>query len=188
MMCQDLKWLSEMDYQVEEETDEYDKNQSIDFIAVDNSGDCIGTCRVILSGIVPLPIIKYFKISSREKLEKDYGSLQYCVEASRFIVPKNNFFNRHEITLALSREMINLGFHIGVTHVFLSLDYRFFRLLKILGFPINEIGETKLYMGSKTTPGVLALNNLLPELKVNKPSLYDYLAAEGDMVREKTLV
>ena len=53
---------------------------------------------------------------------------------------------------------------------------------------LAEIGESKLYMGSKTTPGVLALNNLLPALKMNKPSLYDYLTADGDMVREKALV
>jgi hypothetical protein len=40
---------------------------------------------------------------------------------------------------------------------------------------------------TKTTPGVLALRNLLPHLKINKPSLYDYLAADGGMVREKAL-
>ena len=187
MMCQNLKWLSEEAYPAEEERDEYDRNQSIDFIAIDSMGDCIGTCRLISPGIIPLPINKYFNIFPRGKLEQDYGRIQNCVEVSRFIVPKNNCYKRHEITLALSKEMIKLGFNKGITHVFLSLDYRFFRLLKMLGFPIYKIGKTKLYMGSKTTPGVLALQNLLPHLKTNKPSLYDYLAVEGDMVREKAL-
>ena len=129
MMCQDLKWLPDEGYVNKEEQDEYDKNQSLIFLALDEYGNCIGTSRLILQGDIALPVELNFDLYPRE-----------------------------------------------------------FRLLKMIGYTLAEIGESKLYMGSKTTPGVLALNNLLPELKINKPSLYDYLTADGDMVREKALV
>ena len=188
MMCEELKWLPDEGYVNQEEQDEYDKNQSLIFLALDESGNCLGTSRLILQGEIELPIEANFSLYPREFIEAIHGKITYCVEVSRFIVPQNLCYKKHEITLMLCREMMKTSLNMGVSHSFMSIDVRFFRLLKMIGYRLAEIGETKLYMGSKTTPGVLALNNLLPELKVNKPSLYDYLAAEGDMVKEETLV
>ncbi|UCH82223.1 MAG: hypothetical protein JSW20_06200 [Nitrospiraceae bacterium] len=129
-----------------------------------------------------------FKTVPAKVLEAVHGTLEYCVEVSRFIVPENPFYKNHEITLRLCREMIKMSIKIGVTHAFLSIDHKFYRMLKILGFPITEIGKSKLYMGSVTTPGVLTLQDLLPQLKIKKPSLYDFMAAEGDMAMETSHV
>ena len=187
MMCQDLKWLPDEGYVNKEEQDEYDKNQSLIFLALDEYGNCIGTSRLILQGDIALPVELNFDLYPREFIEAIHGKITYSVEVSRFIVPQNLSYKKHEITLMLCREMMKTSISMGVSHSFMSIDVRFFRLLKMIGYTLAEIGESKLYMGSKTTPGVLALNNLLPKLKINKPSLYDYLTADGDMVREKAL-
>ncbi len=184
MMCQDLKWLPDEGYVNQEEQDEYDKNQSLIFLALDESGNCLGTSRLILPGEIALPIEANFDLYPREFIEAIHGKLTYCMEVSRFVVPQNLHYKNHEITLMLCREMIRTCITMGVSHTFMSIDVRFYRLLKMIGLRLAEIGETKLYMGSKTTPGILAFQSLLPNLKVNKPSLYDFLAAEGDMVKE----
>jgi N-acyl-L-homoserine lactone synthetase len=188
MMCQELEWIPSAGLTDQEEHDVYDEEQSIIFLAEDKSGNCLGTSRLILPGKIKLPIEINFNLYPGEFIEKIHGELTYCVEVSRFVVPHNEAYKPHEITLMLCTEMIRTCMNMGVSHMLMSIDVRFFRLLKMLGYTLAEIGETKLYMGSKTTPGVLTLKNLLPELKVKKPSLYDYLAADGGMVREKTLV
>ena len=188
MMCQDLNWLPSDGYLNQEEQDKYDRKQSLIFLALDESGNCLGTSRLILPGDIELPIEINFDIYPREFIEAIHGDLSYCVEVSSFIVPQNLNYKNHEITLMLCRKMIKTCLNMGISHMFMSIDARFFRLLKMIGYKLTEIGETKLYMGSKTTPGVLALRNLLPELKISKPYLYNYLAADGGMVREKALV
>ena len=178
MMCENLEWLPVNSYPAKEEQDEYDPGQSIIFLAKDMLDNCIGTARLILQGMLPFPIENHFDIYPKEYIEQIYGKLEHCVEVSRFIVPENLFLKNHEITLMLCKSMINMSFRMGVTHAFLSVDYRFFRLLKILGFQLDEIGEPAFYLGSRTVPAILPLENMLPVLKIKKPSLYEYLTAD----------
>src|SRR3972149_3291418 len=132
-------------------------------LAGDESGSPIGTSRLILPGGIPLPIEKHFELYPKEQLETHHGDMEYCVEVSRFVVPQNPFFNRHEITLMLCKKMIKTALAMGVTHMLVSADHRFFRLLRMLGFHLEEIGEPKFYLGSKTVPGILTLRDL-PEV------------------------
>ncbi len=179
MMCENLEWLPAYRYPTKEEQDEYDPGQSIAFLAKDMLDNCIGTSRLILQGRLPFPIEDHFDIYPKKYIEKMYGKLEHCVEVSRFIVPENLLLNNHEITLMLCKSMIKKSFSMGVTHAFLSVDYRFYRLLKILGFQLDEIGEAAFYMGSRTVPAILPLENMLPVLKNKKPSLYEYLTEDN---------
>jgi N-acyl-L-homoserine lactone synthetase len=188
VMCRDLGWLPAQDYPLGEEQDEYDAKQSIAFLALDFIGNCAGTSRLILPGKIALPIENHFEILRKDLLEASYGKMDYCVEVSRFAVPDHPFLKNHEITLKLCRAMIMTSIKMGVTHMLMSIDYRFFRLLKMLGFCLTEIGKPKFYMGSKTIPGVLPLTNLLPVLRNKKPSLYRYLTVDEEVVEETVAV
>ena len=156
-MCRELGWLNAEDYSAGEEKDEYDNGQSMIFLALDDSGKAIGTTRLILRGELPFPVKKYFSLYEEELIEALHGKMENCVEASRFVVPRNSLYRRHEITQLLYTTMIKKCALMGATHMFMSADHRFFRLLKILGLQLHEIGEPKFYMGSKTTPGILSI-------------------------------
>lgn len=159
MYCSSLGWLPAEQYRAAEERDEYDLNQSMIFIAMNDDGIPLGTSRLILPGEVPFPIEKYFKLYPKEAIEAAYGKLKFCVEVSRFVVPKSPFYKEHEITMALCNAMIEKSTDMNVTHMFMSTDHRFFRLLKILGLHLLEIGEPEFYMGSKTVPGIYIIKS-----------------------------
>ncbi len=187
-MCQDLGWLPVENYGTPEERDEYDINQSMSFLALDTSGNAIGTARLILPGIMPLPIEKHFELYPRELIEAIYGKMEYTVEASRFIVPENHIFKNHEITIMLYKELIKMCMTMSVTHILASVDYRFFRLQKILGFQFTDVGKPQLYMGSKTIPCILSVKKL-PEILLEKnPRLYDYIMSRDGQVEDAVLV
>jgi N-acyl-L-homoserine lactone synthetase len=188
VMCRDLGWLPSQDYPFGEEQDEYDAEQSMAFLALDCIGNCVGTSRLIMPGKIPLPIENHFDLLRKELLEAIYGKMDRCVEVSRFAVPDHPFLKNHEITLKLCRAMIMTSIKMGVSHMLMSIDHRFFRLLKMLGFTLSEIGEPKFYMGSRTIPGILPLINILPDLRKNKLSLYEYLTAEGETIEETVAV
>jgi len=179
-MCRDLKWLPSQEYPSGEEQDEYDLKQSITFLAVDILGNCAGTSRLIIPGELPFPIENHFELLPKALLEERHGRLRHCVEVSRFIVPDHPFLKNHEITLRLCKAMIMTSIKMGVTHMLMSIDYRFFRLLKMLGFQLSEIGEPKFYLGSRTIPGILPLINMLPFLRDRKPSLYEFLTVDSE--------
>jgi len=188
VMCRDLGWLPSQDYPFEEEQDEYDAEQSIGFLALDLIGNCVGTSRLIMPGDIPLPIENNFELLKKELLEDMYGKMDSCVEVSRFAVPDHPSLKNHEITLKLCRAMIMASINMGVTHMLMSIDHRFFRLLKMLGFSLSEIGEPKFYMGSRTIPGILPLINILTNLRKSKLSLYEFLVAEGETIEEAVAV
>jgi len=170
-MCRDLEWLPLREYPSGEEQDEHDPKQSIMFLAVDILGNCAGTSRLIIPGDMPFPIDSHFELVSRDLLEANYGKMEHPVEVSCFIVPDHPFLKNHEITLRLCRAMIMASIKMGVTHMLMSIDQRFFRLLKMLGFHLAAIGEPKFYMGSRTIPGILPLIDLPPILRQRKPNI-----------------
>jgi len=177
-MCRDLGWISTQNYATPEERDEYDDGQSTAFLALDDSGDAIGTVRLILPGEIPLPIDRHFELYPREMIEALHGEMKYCVEVSRFIVPKNHAFKNHEITNMLYEAILKECMTIGVSHLLASVDYRFFRLQRILGFRFDEIGEPKFYMGSKTVPALVSRKTMACILASKKPVPIEDRAAD----------
>lgn len=184
VMCRDLGWLPPQDYAVPEEQDEYDIKQSIIFLALNESGNAIGSSRIILPGDIPLPVERHFELYPQIQIEAIHGKIEYAVEVSRFIVPQNPNFKKHEITLVLCISMIKKSITMGATHLLVSADYRFFRLLNILGFELAEIGNPEFYMGSKTVPGITNLNKLHSKLMRERPFLYELLMTEEETVGE----
>jgi N-acyl-L-homoserine lactone synthetase len=178
MMCRELGWISTQNYAVPEERDEYDDRQSVPFLAVDDSGDPIGTARLILQGEIPLPIERHFKLYPKEMIEALHGEMECCVEVSRFIVPKNHMFKSHELSLMFYEAIIRECMAMGVTHLLASVDYRVFRLQRLLGCRFEEIGEPKFYMGSKTVPALLSRKTMASILADRKIAPYEQQAAD----------
>jgi N-acyl-L-homoserine lactone synthetase len=172
MMCQELKWLPMREYPFWIERDEYDSMQSIAFLAKDKNDNVIGTSRLILKGDILLPIERHFELYPAQKLKDILGDGSSYAEASRFIVPKHHIYKNHEITLTLISRMIQMCVERSIGSMLMSADYRFYRLLRILGLPLCQIGEPKVYLGSETIPGVLPLARLESETKYRKPKLY----------------
>lgn len=187
-MCEKLGWLPYHEYTDREEQDEYDHAQSMTFVALDDQENCVGTSRLIFPGEIRLPIEKYFKLYPKKFIETLYGNLRHYAEVSRFIVPDNKSVKRHEITLMLCRAMIHAGMNMRVSHMLMSADHRFFRLMKMIGFHLMEIGEPEFYMGSKTIPGILPMENLYPVLKEKKPALYEYLTEGSETGKDMAAV
>ncbi len=186
VMCRELGWLPAQNYTAPEERDEYDNGQSIIFLASDDSGNAIGTSRLILQGDIPLPIEKHFDLYPRESIEDVHGKMEYCVEVSRFVIPQNPIFKDHKITKMLCMAMLSKLLKIGASHAFVSADYRFFRLLNILGIRFAQIGKPKIHMGSKTIPGITNLKNLALMLSEERPLLYKLLIENEKVIEEMT--
>jgi N-acyl-L-homoserine lactone synthetase len=184
--CEDLGWLPVEDA-TRGEQDEFDVSRSIIFLALGHSGEAIGTSRLILPGNSPLPIEEHFELHQKEEIERLYGKIRYGVEVSRFIVLKNTSVKEHHITLMLCKAMIRMCIASGVSHMFLSADHRFFRLLRMLGFCLYEMGKPRFFMGSKAVPGVLPLS-ALSEIRNKKPALYEYLAVAEKHVDDMAFV
>jgi N-acyl-L-homoserine lactone synthetase len=153
MICQELGWISG-DKVSPEERDEYDATQSISFLALDDDGNPIGTSRIILEGDMPFPIERHFKIDPRERIEEVHGKIISVVEASRFIVPNNNNFRHHEVSISMCQALIAKCLDLDISHIFISADYKFYRLTRMTGFPLAKIGEAIHYMGSMTVPSI----------------------------------
>lgn len=140
--------------------DEFDHKQSLSFLAMDDSEVPIGTCRIIFQGEHDLPIMKHFKLLPLDEIEMTLGPLTNHIEISRFVAPPNKLFKPHQITLALCQGFIKHCLNIGVSKGFMSIDYRFFRLLRMLKFPLFKVGESEDYMGSLTVPALLNLESM----------------------------
>jgi len=174
VMAKRLNWLSPEEYPDEEERDEYDEGQALSVLLLDGLS-AIGTARLIFSGAIPLPIYRYFSLIPTEEMEARFGRIRQVAEVSRFIIPENEAYKPHELTLLLCKILFSTCVERGISHVFVSIDGRFFRLLNLLGFPLSSIGSPQFYMGSETIPGIIPIHDLLERVKVRKYRLFKYL-------------
>lgn len=170
VMCRELGWISG-DRATPEERDEYDLEQSIDFLALDDEGEPIGTSRLIVEGRLPLPIERHFMLVPRDEMEKAHGSIASAAEGSRFIVPRNTQYRRHEVSVSMCHALIARCIGLGITHMFVSADHKVFRLLRMIGFPLERVGESTHYMGSETVPSIIAMAGWEEVIKKQKQKL-----------------
>lgn len=159
VMSVELGWIDAQETTIPEEMDEYDAMQTTAFIAFDENGTEVGTARVIHQGDIPLPIERHFNLYPEELIHARHGRIQVFAEASRFIVPKHDFFKPHEVSIPLAHHVIEYCKGEGCSHLLCSMDYRFYRLLRMKGFPFEQIGDIEFYMGSDTVPCILSLTD-----------------------------
>lgn len=165
VMRVELGWIESQDTSIPEEMDEYDATQSIAFLAIDDKGKTLGTARLIMQGDIPLPVERYFDLDPIQKIESTNGQLKSYAEVSRFIVPPNDEYRSHEVTINIADYIINYGRSIGISHVLFSMDFKVFRMLRMVGYPLVRIGKDAFYIGSLTVPCIMSFNNVDSTLK-----------------------
>jgi N-acyl-L-homoserine lactone synthetase len=178
-MCSELGWITVDDHAPHEERDEYDSVQAVPFLAFGEDGEALGTARLIMPGPIPFPIERHFDLMHRSEIEAVHGLIGLSAEISRFIVPHHPRFKQHEITMTLCMALLGTLLGQDASHAFISADQRFFRLLKMLGFPFGMIGEPKVYLGSPTVPAIINLATLAERLRSSRPELYELMLREA---------
>lgn len=189
-----LGWLGNS-YADHLEKDEYDDcpDQSSTFIAYRDGlpvkSGIIGVVRVIYpTKDLPLPIYRDFpECDFPPKAEKSCEiSRLICSDVFKALnIEERSVYARHSISLALIRALYReTWYEKNITHWFASLDVVVLGLIRFLGFPFEEIGEPKYYMGSLTAPVVLPRDKANAAFLENPP-LYEYL--NGDIIEEEVV-
>lgn len=180
-----LGWLKN-NYPSHLERDEYDLAKTCStFIAfacrkgltVENG--IIGTVRVIYpKKNLPLPIYRDFpECNFPPNAEKSCEiSRLICSDVFRVLnIKERDIYARHSISLALIRALYQeTWYERKIDYWFASLDVIVLGLVRYLGFPFQEIGEPKYYMGSLTAPVLLTRREAERAFRKNPP-LYRYL-------------
>jgi N-acyl amino acid synthase of PEP-CTERM/exosortase system len=148
------KFIQEVDYPHELESDEYDPH-SVHFAAIDQSGTVLATARMILPQEKSSPLLKSFPhLTKKSKLGK-----HSLVEISRFMVSKKLYqsFNEQKkpskdynslklstkatITKGLFQVMYHEIKSRGITHWCALMEKGLLMLLRLYGFKLRCVGE-----------------------------------------------
>jgi hypothetical protein len=155
----------------EGEMDPY-KEKSLYFAVQPNeSSEVVGVTRLIFDKLEDLPTMKHFQIYDIEKARIDQLDVKRYAELSAFTKLPG-----HDVGLGLIRSAIQYSLEVGITLWVCCLDERVFNYLdRIFKNPFRIIGEAQVYLGSKTIPCTMNLEEVLPNLKKVRTPLYDFL-------------
>lgn len=173
IFCEELKWIPSEDFPDGLETDEWD-DAAVHLIAI-REEKVFGTIRLIWPNPLGLPIETEWSVSDEVKSSKP-------VEVSRFAVDNENNYLPHVISLSLIRAAFIHSIEKGVICWVAALDQVVWRMLRSLGIKFSPIGETKIYLGSRTVPGVLTLSDLRESLLKNYRNIYELLFDRTDIM------
>lgn len=151
------------------ESDLYDE-RSVHGGAFIESGDLIGTFRMILRCGVPLPVENHFGLSVQ-------GT---AAELSRLAV--HPAYRTSLATIGLCRWMYETALVQHVTHMYAILERPLLGNLQLLGFPFTAQGEAQQLMGTVNVPTLCVVNEVVPALaktdaERQKPQLSSLFAA-----------
>jgi len=138
------------------ESDLYDNYSSSVIASTPTSFSAIGTTRLVFGSKGKLPI----QDSASHAIDvSGFGSV---AEISRLCVRKR-FRNSH-ISLGMYRVLFHLVEVEQVDTVFAVVDESLLQMILWIGFPFEQIGETKKYMGL-TIPTACKIQNVMPALQ-----------------------
>jgi N-acyl amino acid synthase of PEP-CTERM/exosortase system len=189
------------------ERDEYDQHSIHFYACPKDTGDAIGTIRIILGAETLLPVEKHFNIKklsesirrdqiaeiSRLAVSKDYR----CRALDRAIHATKQFTNNHPLT----NEVINRfrrqfeqdlvrGLYVslyrdskarGLTHWFAVMTNGLHMILRRWGINFEQIGPSRDYHGLRT-PYIINIENIEQSIQRNYPSMF--LEAQNGLIYE----
>lgn len=165
------------------EEDPYIDHSTYFVVQTEDAKEVVGVTRLIFMPMEELPTIKNFSISLAEKERLLQLEESKYAEFSAFTkMPK------HDVGLGLIKTVLNYSLNNDVTHWICCIDERVYKYMhRIFKFPFEVIGESNVYLGSKTIPCALDLSVCLATLKEKRSTLYDYLMEnEKNTVEELT--
>lgn len=138
--------------------------------AAHTSDDVVGVTRLIFSKLDELPTFKNFKIYDLEKARlQQLESIRYAELSAFTKLPA------HDVALGLIKTVFQYSEQVGISHWICCVDERVYNYMnRVFKFPFRMIGEPKVYLGSKSIPCVLILDEILATIKVERVPLYEY--------------
>jgi len=132
--------------------------------------DVVGVTRLIFDRLEQLPTFKNFKIYDLEKARLlQLESIRYAELSAFTKLPA------HDVALGLIKTVFQYSEQIGITHWICCVDERVYNYMnRVFKFPFRMIGEPRIYLGSKSIPCVLILEDILATIKVERVPLYEY--------------
>ncbi|MDP2631978.1 MAG: GNAT family N-acyltransferase [Candidatus Uhrbacteria bacterium] len=153
-------YIDPADFPNGRERDNYD-NHAISVIASTAPGMyTIGTSRLILNHDNTLPV----QDSSHHNIDVKSGGK--IAEVSRLCV-RQEYRNAGKIKLGLYRVLCHLLLDQQIDTVYIIVDEKFMHTLNWLGFPFEQIGPPREYMGL-TIPCSCLVQDILPSLRENE--------------------
>lgn len=174
--CIEKKFLPESDYPDGIEADEFDQH-SVHFIATNgegNSGEILGTMRLILPSELGFPVEAHFGLS------KPIQDPQKTVEFSRLMVAPEARKLSVPILMGLSREAYRYFLAHGIEHCYAVLEDPLLKLLRRVGLTFREVGGTEWYFNTLNFPVYLSVSEAVKALERNNALFYAYLNEDAD--------
>ena len=183
--CCERKFLSAADFPNAEETDAFD-DHALHFGALTNTGEMIGTVRLVRYSPLDFPIRRFCDITSDEFTKLP---LQNVAEISRLAFSKSlrieiqraanrDSDGRDSITafyfdmvIGLYRVMYQESKRAGVTHWAAAMETSLVRLLQRLNVRFRPIGEEVDYYGP-VRPFIASISDVETAIYRNRPSMF----------------
>ncbi len=200
--CEECNFIKAEDYPNGLECDEYDE-QSRHFVAMDSSGDVIGTVRLILPQPRPLPIqihcpdikigegvpqlnfaeISRLIISKRLRRRKDDGLFYGPQVTDQKVVNLSGtqFLRRAKpMAFGLYRELYKESKRLWITHWYTLMEKSLWLLLRIHGFSFSAIGtEVDVYGPVRPYLGKVSL--IEEEVEKKFPKFFQFFSSDVDL-------
>ena len=164
------------------EADPYE-SVSTYFAAQTDGNEIVGVTRLIFGKLEDLPTMKNFKIYDIERAKLNQLDRRRFAEISAFTK-----MPAHDWSAGLIKTVLQYSLNIGLTHWICCIDERVYNYMyRMVKFPFKEIGVRQVYLGSVTIPCVLNLSEFLANLKVHRPSLFQYFTQQDAGLLEVSL-
>jgi hypothetical protein len=153
-----------------DETDPY-QNGAVYFTAESiETEEAVGVTRLIFEKLDELPTLTNFSIYDLEKARLDQLESHRYAEFSAFTKQP-----AHNVALGLVKTVFQYSEQVGISHWICCVDERVFNYMnRVFKYPFHIIGEPKVYMGSKSIPCVMILDEILATIKEARVPLYEY--------------
>jgi N-acyl-L-homoserine lactone synthetase len=167
-----------------DEKDPYESNALYFTVQPIDNEKVVGVTRLLFEKLEELPTMKSFQIYEIEKARLNQLDPSRYAEFSAFTkMPE------HNVGLGLVKAVFQYSEQVGITHWICCVDERVYNYIsRLFKFPFRTIGESQVYMGSKTIPCVLILDEILATIKEHRVPLYEYfIAPQTQYFREAIL-
>ena len=167
--CREKRWLEPKEYSDMLEKDEHDQ-KSETFLAYDSdSGQAIGTARLIINdGVSPLHIVKH------PSLNNDFNTAN-SVEISRMAILESA--RQGNVFIGLIRMLFrHILEHCGDSdYIYFSVEERFLKKVNQLGFEFIPFAPTALWYCDQLVPARQVISEMNDNVKRNNPEFNRWL-------------
>lgn len=151
------------------EADPYEKKSTY-FVARKADGAVTGVTRLIFDKLDQLPTFQHFDIFDLDRARMSQLKPGMFAEVSAFTKQP-----QHDVGVGLLKAIYQYSLKKNVTHWVCCMDERVYNYMQRMFFAsFRVIGESKVYLGSRTIPCVMNLPESAVHVQGRRKQLYDY--------------